>query len=179
MTKKIFCIGGAAIDRKLKACTPLINCTSNLVTATTHFGGVARNVAENLVHWTSDIFLHTVVGEDEDGIEILSDIKQKGVDITHSVILKSARTANYYAVLDTNGDLHISLADMAIFDQTPFPRFTQGFNVFEEGSILFMDTNLTTDVIAMVVRIAYEKQLRLCIDPVSVVKSKKLPDDLR
>lgn len=179
MTKKIFCIGGAAIDRKLKACTPLINCTSNLVTATTHFGGVARNVAENLVHWTSDIFLHTVVGEDEDGIEILSDIKQKGVDITQSVILKSARTANYYAVLDTNGDLHISLADMAIFDQTPFPRFTQGFNVFEEGSILFMDTNLTTEVIAMVMRIACEKQLRLCIDPVSVVKSKKLSDDLR
>lgn len=179
MTKKIFCIGGAAIDRKLKACTPLINCTSNLVTATTHFGGVARNVAENLVHWTSDIYLHTVVGEDEDGIEILRDIKQKGVDISQSVILKSARTANYYAVLNTNGDLYISLADMAIFDQTPFPRFTQGFNVFEEGSILFMDTNLTAEVIAMVLRIAAEKQLRLCIDPVSVVKSKKLPDDLR
>lgn len=179
MTKKIFCIGGAAIDRKLKACTPLINATSNLVNATTHFGGVARNVAENLVNWTSDVFLHTVVGEDEDGIEILSGIKQKGVDITQSIILKSARTANYYAVLDTNGELYISLADMSIFDQTPFPRFTQGFNLFEEGSILFLDTNLTADVISMVVRIALEKQLRLCVDPVSVVKSKKLSEDLR
>ncbi len=179
MTNKIFCIGGAAIDRKLKACTPLINATSNLVNATTHFGGVARNVAENLVNWTSDVFLHTVVGEDEDGIEILSGIKQKGVDITQSIILKSARTANYYAVLDTNGELYISLADMSIFDQTPFPRFTQGFNAFEEGSILFLDTNLTTDVIAMVLRIALEKQIRLCVDPVSVVKSKKLSEDLR
>lgn len=179
MTNKIFCIGGAAIDRKLKACASLINGTSNLVTATTHFGGVARNVAENLVNWTSDIYLHTVVGEDDDGIEILSSIKQKGVDITQSIILKSARTASYYAVLDTNGELHIALADMSIFDQTPFSRFTQGFNVFEEGSILFMDTNLTADVIAMVLRIALEKQLRLCIDPVSVVKSKKLSGDLR
>lgn len=179
MTNKIFCIGGAAIDRKLKACTSLINGTSNLITATTHFGGVARNVAENLVNWTSDIYLHTVVGEDDDGIEILSSIKQKGVDITQSIILKAARTASYYAVLDTNGELHIALADMSIFDQTPFSRFTQGFNVFEEGSILFMDTNLTADVIAMVLRIALEKQLRLCIDPVSVVKSKKLSGDLR
>lgn len=178
MAKKIFCIGGAAIDRKLKACTPLINGTSNLVTATTHFGGVARNVAENLVNWTSDIFLHTVVGEDEDGIQILSCIKQKGADITQSIILKSARTASYYAVFDPDGELHISLADMSIFDQTPFPRFTQGFNVWEEGSILFMDTNLTTEVIAVVMRLAIEKQLKLCVDPVSVVKSKKLGNDL-
>ena len=123
-------------------------------------------------------FLHTVVGEDEDGIELLSSIKQKGVDITHSIIIKSARTANYYAVLDHCGELHLSLADMAIFDQIPFPRFTQGFNVWDTGNILFMDTNLSVDIIAMVVRLARDKHLRLCIDPVSVIKAQKLPADL-
>lgn len=178
MSKKIFCIGGAAIDRKLKACAPLVNGTSNLAAASTHFGGVARNVAENLVNWTSDIYLHTVVGEDDDGIQLLSAIKQKGVDITHSIILKSARTANYYAILDHDGELHISLADMTIFDQIPFQRFAQGFNIWDEGSILFMDTNLPAEVLALVIRIAQEKKLRLCVDPVSMTKAKKLPVDI-
>ena len=178
MSNKIFCIGGAAIDRKLRACTPLVNGTSNPVDASTHFGGVARNVAENLAHWTSDIYLHTIVGEDDDGIQLLSGIKQKGVDITHSIILKSARTASYYAVLDHCEELHISLADMDIFDQIPSQRFTQGFNIWEENSLLFMDTNLPEEMIALVMQIATEKKLRLCIDPVSLLKAKKLPANI-
>src|SRR3990167_5125269 len=160
MSNKIFCIGGAAIDRKLKAFAPLVNGTSNPAVATTHFRVVARNVAENLVHWTTEIYLPTVVGEDKGGIQLLNAIKHKGVDITHSIILKTARTANYYAILDPEGELHLSLADMAIFEHIPFPRFTQGFNVWETGSFLFMDTNLSSDIIALVMRLAKERQLR-------------------
>ncbi|HTM64201.1 MAG TPA: carbohydrate kinase family protein [Gammaproteobacteria bacterium] len=178
MPKKIYCVGGAATDRKLKSFTPLINGTSNLVTATTHFGGVARNVAENLANWTSNIFLHTIVGEDDDGVHLLSSIKRQGVDISQSIILKAARTANYYAVLDPDGELHISLADMAIFDLIPFTRFSQGFSTWDEGSIVFMDTNLTPEIIAAIMRIANEKMLRLCVDPVSLMKSQKIGIDL-
>ncbi len=179
MTNKIFCIGGAALDRKLQSSSPLVHGTSNPVTASVHFGGVARNVAENLVNWTTGVHLHTVVGEDDDGIDLLSSIKHKGVDITQSIILKSARTANYYAVLDQDGELYLSLANMAIYDQIPLNRFIQGFNVWDAGSILFMDTNLSKEIIETVIRIALEKNLRLYVDPVSVVKAKKLPQDLR
>lgn len=179
MTKKIFCVGGAALDRKLQSYELIVHGTSNPVTTHKHFGGVARNVAENLAHWAEGIYLHTVVGEDEDGIRMLSSLKEKGVDITHSIILKSARTANYFAILDTQGEIYLSLADMAIFDQTPVQRFTQGFNVWEEDSLLFMDTNLTADILACVIQAARDKKLRLCVDPVSVVKAKKLPTDLR
>lgn len=178
MTNKIFCIGGAAIDRKLKGFAPLQNGTSNPVAASSHFGGVARNVAENLVHWTSHVYLHTIVGEDEDGIQLLSAIKQKGVDITHSIILKCARTANYYAILDPNGELHLAVADMMIFDQLPVSRFMQGFNAWESGNILFLDTNLSAEIVAHVIQLARQKQLRLCVDPVSAVKAKRLPADL-
>ncbi len=178
MTKKIFCIGGAAIDRKLRTHAEIKHGTSNPAHTEIHFGGVARNVAENLANWSLGIYLHTVVGEDDDGIQLLSSIKQKGVDITHSLILKCARTANYYAVLDQHGELYISLADMAIFDQVPMHRFTQGFNIWENGSILFMDTNLSADIIETTRRLAVEKNLRLCIDPVSVTKSKKLGPNL-
>lgn len=179
MNPKIYCIGGAALDRKLQSFTPLVHSSSNPVKTSAYFGGVARNVAENLVHWTNGVSLHTVVGEDDDGIQMLSSLKQKGVDITHSIILKNARTANYYAVLDEKGTLYFSLADMAIFDQIPVNRFIQGFNVWEPGSVLFMDTNLSAEIIEKVIRIADEKNMSLFVDPVSVIKSKKLPNNLQ
>lgn len=175
---KIYCIGGAAIDRKLQASASLIKGTSNPIITSCHFGGVARNVAENLIHWTTEIGLHTVVGEDEDGIQLLSLLKQKGIDIAHSIILKGARTANYYAILDHRGELYLSLADMGIYDQIPLQRFLHGFNVWDSGSILFMDTNLPLEIINTVMKLAVEKNLRLCIDPVSVSKSTHLPERL-
>ena len=178
MTKKIFCIGGAALDRKLQTFQPLTHNTSNPASTSAHFGGVARNVAENLANWASNIYLHTVVGEDDDGVQMLSSIKQKGVDITHSIILKGARTANYYAVLDHMGELYLSLADMAIFDQVPVSRFTQGFNVWDADSTLFMDTNLNEEILQTAITMAQEKNIRLCVDPVSAIKAKKLSGHL-
>jgi len=179
MTNKIYCVGAAALDRKLQALAPLVNATSNPVTACAHFGGVARNIAENLAHWTQGITLHTVVGEDDDGIQMLSSLKQKNVNIAHSIILKGARTANYYSVLNLSGDLQLALADMQIYEQIPLVRFTQGFTHWDVGQILFLDTNLSAEIIATAIAAAREKKLKICIDPVSVTKSQKLPKDLR
>ncbi len=179
MQKKIYCVGGAAIDKKLQASQKLIANNSNPVETTTHFGGVARNIAENLANWTQGVSLHTVVGEDDDGIQMLSAIKQKSVDIKHSIILKGARTANYYAVMEPTGELNIALADMTIFDQVPLVRFTQSFEQWEDNQILFLDTNLCPEIIASAIAAAREKKLTICIDPVSANKSLKMPRDLQ
>ena len=46
----VICIGGAAVDRKYRAVEALTPATSNPASGTTSFGGVARNVAENLAN---------------------------------------------------------------------------------------------------------------------------------
>lgn len=178
MHKKIYCVGGTALDRKLKAISPLVFATSNPISTSTHFGGVARNVAENLMNWTQGVYLHTVVGEDDDGVLMLSNMKQKGVDISHSLILKTARTANYFAVLNPDGELHMSLSDMRIFDQVPLVRFTQGFYHWEPNQLVFIDTNLSAEIIASAIAAAREKKIKIFIDPVSVGKTTKIPRDL-
>ncbi|TIW31830.1 MAG: winged helix-turn-helix transcriptional regulator, partial [Mesorhizobium sp.] len=48
-SKRMICIGGAVLDRKYHAKKDLIFGTSNPVDGYRSFGGVARNVAENLV----------------------------------------------------------------------------------------------------------------------------------
>lgn len=175
MSKPIFCIGGANIDRKLIACDQLLLGTSNPVSSTTTFGGVARNVAENLAHWTAPIHLQCVVGDDIEGKNLLAYMQQLGVDIRHCLILPHHSTSHYYAVLEMQGELRIALADMAIYNHIPTKIFKQAWNEWPDESIIFIDTNLPADILQQIIQHNKQNKYQLCIDPVAVLKAKRLP----
>ena len=180
MKKNIFCIGGAAVDHKLKPLADLIPATSNPVESITTFGGVARNVAENLAHWTHNIHLQCVVGDDNDGKKLLTHLQKLNVDTTSSLIL-NAETAHYYSLLNHDGDLHIALADMNIYNDSAISidQFTQSWPLWPDKSIIFIDTNLPENIIHYAIKMAASKQCLLCVDPVSVAKAKKLSSSLQ
>jgi pseudouridine kinase len=142
------------------------------------FGGVARNVAENLANWTNKVHLQCVTGADSDGERLLTHIQRLGVDITHSFSLSGHSTAHYYAVLDNKGDLLSAFADMKIYDFIPADRYMAAWDFWPENSIVFIDTNLPADLIHQAVARCKTKGIRLCIDPVSVAKASKLPESL-
>src|SRR5262249_8397983 len=100
----IYCIGGANIDRKLISLGVLTRETSNPVTSVTTWGGVARNIADNLSRWTQPIYLQCVVGDDKEGQQLLQAIQQLGVDVSHCLTLSHCTTSQYYAVLDSKGE---------------------------------------------------------------------------
>ena len=62
----VICIGGAAVDRKYRAAERLIPETSNPARGVTAFGGVARNVAENLANLGVPVAIVSAVGDDHD-----------------------------------------------------------------------------------------------------------------
>lgn len=178
MSKQIFCIGGANIDVKLKASETLELATSNIASTAVTFGGVARNVAENLAVLTSKISLQCVVGDDASGQLLLKNLQTKGVDTSTSLILAGQTTSSYYAVLKDNGELHIALVDMAIYENLNFEAFISSWQSWPTGSIVFLDTNLPASLIEYAIQLSYEKQILLCIDPVSTIKAKRLPQQL-
>lgn len=178
MTTPIYCIGGANIDKKLKSEKTLIPNTSNPVDITQTFGGVARNVAENLARWTKNIYLQCVVGKDEEGKRLLANMHQMGVNIEHSIMLDNKKTSSYYAVLNPNGDLHIALAEMDIYHHIPLFPFTNSWNNWAENSLIFLDNNLPHPLIERALQQAAEKNLKVFIDPVSVPKANALPKRL-
>lgn len=178
MLKNIYCVGGATIDHKLTSSAALISATSNPVSSYTSFGGVARNVAENLARWTQHIHLQCVVGNDEYGKSLLVHIEQLGVNTKHSLFLDDQETAHYYAILNTNGELHLALVDMQIYTHLPEKEFMSVWNEWQPNSIIFLDTNLPAIVLSGAIRIAEKINSIVCIDPVSVTKAKKLPSNL-
>ena len=176
--KNIVCIGGASIDHKLKSLAALTPGTSNPVTSLTSFGGVARNIAENLARWTQGIHLQCTVGDDAAGHQLLSFMKQLGVNIENSLMLKTYATSHYYAVLNKSGELSIALADMSIYDHIPLTALIQSWHHWPDNSIIFIDTNMPTFLIEYAKEQSKNKHHLLCIDPVSVPKAGKLPSSL-
>lgn len=178
MNQKIICIGGANIDFKLKSQQPIVLCTSNPISSSYSFGGVARNVAHNLACLTKNIHLQCVVGNDAYGRNLLAHMNSLGVHVTHSVIKQNKRTSQYHAILDEQGELFLGLADMGIYDELDNSFITDSCSSWEKNSMVFLDTNLPEALIELILHQARLRQLMVCIDPVSVEKAKRIPYDL-
>jgi len=176
---RMICVGGAVLDRKYHARAELIPETSNPVDGHRSFGGVARNVAENLARLGVDLGFVSVVGDDEAGHALLRHLSELGADTALSTMAAERPTAEYVAILDPRGDLALGLADMAIFDLLTPARLEGAWPALDAADWVFMDCNLPAETIAAIIaRRKAGAGFRLAVDTVSSPKARKLPRDL-
>ncbi len=138
------------------------------------FGGVARNVAENLAHLGLSVDLISAVGDDPFGKQLLDHTSSAGVDINSCMLLHNAHTASYLAVLGPDGKLDFALDDMQILNQiTPdFVNSLEGH--FEQADLIFMDANLNPKTMRTVFKLAQKAHVPVCADATSVKLASKL-----
>lgn len=175
MNRKIICVGGICVDRKITPTHQLQFKTSNPVSSLSTLGGVAHNVAKNLSLLTDNIHFYSVVGQDNEGVDALTHLKSLNIQVQNVLTIPNKPTARYDVLLDQKGELLIALADMEIFDHIPFSKFTASWLEWNNEEIVFLDTNLPQAIIEYALQIAHRQNFRLCIDPVSALKAKKLP----
>src|SRR5688572_16511644 len=101
----ITCIGGAAVDRKYRAMDKIRPGTSNPVLSERSFGGVARNVAENIARLGVTVTLASILGEDDNGRSLLDDLERLGVGTQFIATSNAHATAEYVAILQPDGEL--------------------------------------------------------------------------
>ncbi len=176
--KEITCIGGANIDRKAHAKQTVRLHSSNPVTMTETLGGVARNVAENLVQLDNKVSLLTCVGHDKEGNSLLDETKRRNIDIKLTQVLPNQRTGTYTALLDHDGEMIVSLADMDIYDALVPSIIEEKWTHITSSKAIFIDTNIPAETIDYIIKRCANEQLPLYIDPVSSTKTKKLPSSL-
>lgn len=174
---RVLCIGGAAVDRKYRALDAIRLGTSNPVTSGRSFGGVARNVAENIARLGVAVSLASILGEDDNGRTLLDDLERLGVGTQLMAVSEQHSTAEYVAVLQPNGELALGLATMAIFDELT-PALLSKINLDSQTGWLFADCNLPSETLHALVDIARRQSLTLAIDTVSTPKVARLPRDL-
>jgi pseudouridine kinase len=172
----VACVGGADVDRKftLDAAVPS-GVTSLCGRAVTRFGGVARNVAHNLVRLGVATSLISLIGDDDDGRALLHDLARDGVDARGVRRITGAATAQYVAVIDPQGALVLEIADMSIFAHFGPDDLARAWPSIATAAWIVADTNLRPDVIEALVRRRCGAGYRLALDAVSLPKAASLP----
>ncbi|HWU64829.1 MAG TPA: carbohydrate kinase [Ensifer sp.] len=177
-SRRIACLGGAALDRKYRALAPLVEDTSNLVRGSMSSGGVGRNVAENLARLGEEVSLLSVFGNDEAGRYLLTHLRELGIDTSQVVISETGRTAEYIAILESSGALRHGLSDMAIFDEFTPAVVEKAWPHVGSASWIFADCNLPAEAVSTLIRRKQGSRAKLAVDAVSTAKVERLPKDL-
>lgn len=184
--KTIYVIGGSNVDIYAKSQTDLVLKDSNIATIKYSFGGVARNIVENLANVKADVSFTTVLGNDSFGRDILTSLTTKGVRMNNSVIVEGANTSSYMAVLNKD-DMYVAMCDTKVLDENLTTKTIDNLKEeIKEDDYLVLDTNLSEDILKYIVdnlkgvkvidAISTNKvyKLKSIIDKIDIVKLNKL-----
>lgn len=171
-------IGGAGVDMVGKLRAELRTRTSNPALFRTSFGGVARNVAENLARMGHPVTLITAVGKDQVGEQLLEQTAEPGVDVSHVLRTGAYPTGAYVGVVDKSGVMQIALDDMRAISALNSNYLRDRAELFEEASLVFVDANLPKEALRTAVALARKAGLPVCADPTSTTLASRLQPHL-
>lgn len=128
-------------------------------------GGVARNLAENLVRLGLQVELMTAFGDDKDGRALLQNCQDLNIGVRHSVLADGYRGAIHLAVLDERKDLFAGVADLSVLSVLTPTYLEQQREAIEQAEALCLETNTPPEAIEWVLE--QEWEIPLYLDPVS------------
>jgi len=165
-------IGGANIDIHGKSLRGLRPNDSNPGAVNISAGGVARNIAENLVRLGVDCRLISAIGNDQHGQMLKRLSRDAGIDMQYVHEITSAATSTYLSVLDDTGDMQVAVADMSIIEHLGAERLRSQQAMLEQSSLIVIDTNLPDDALGWLTDTLTD--IPIFADTVSTTKAPRL-----
>ncbi len=166
-------VGGANIDVKARSAAPASRRTSNPGHGSMSPGGVGRNIAENLARLGTRTHLIAALGRDALGDSLLAQTAAAGVRL--EFIQRSEHpTGTYTAILDSDGELIVAVADMTATDNLGPDHLSQARDIIATAGLLVLDGNLAPATLEHARDLADAAQVRTILEPVSVPKAKVL-----
>lgn len=174
----IVCIGGAVLDRKYRAKRPVVLHTSNPVDGFRSYGGVARNVAENLARLGATVRFASIVGNDDSGRGLVQHLANAGADVSCISTSSERPTAEYAAILSPENELVLGIADMQALDLLTPQVIEPALSGLSATDWVFFDCNLPAETIAWLIERRRVAGFSLALDTVSTPKAARLPKSL-
>lgn len=168
---RVFLIGGAAYDVQGHPNTDLVPRDSNPGRISVSFGGVARNIAENLGRLGAAPVLITAVGDDHFGKALTVHAREAGIVTDRILNVLGWGTAGYIAIMGTDGDMELAVSDMSILDCLTEDTLEQQIRDIRAEDIAVLDTNLPP---ARIEWLANRLPCRIFADPISAGKAPRI-----
>lgn len=156
--------------------------TSNPASITQSLGGVGCNVSLAARYAGANVGLASVVADDLAGRSLLSSVQATGIDTTRTLVLpptRTAKTAQYISVNDTNKDLVLAMGDFSIFDH-PSLESDQHWSetVFSahsnSPSWVVLDGNIPPKPAEQILHQTTKYNIPVAFEPVSTAKAARL-----
>ncbi len=170
----VLVIGAAGIDIVGKLEGELHQGSSNPARIRTTFGGVARNVAENLARLGQGVTLITAVGEDEDGERLIKNAQLAGVNTEYIVRCKNCPTGMYMGILNEQAEILFALDSMEVIHQITPAEIRKYSKLIKDASIVFVDMNLVPETLKVIFSLAKRYRVPVCADPTSMHLASRL-----
>jgi pseudouridine kinase len=165
--KRVLVIGSAGLDIIGRPLQPLEMGVSSPGDVRTSFGGVSRNIAENLARLGQPISLISVVGKDDFGRRLLFQADSIGIDVHACLETDEFNTASYLAIIGENGHIQYGLDDMRNLSLLT-PGYLQKYkSMFVESSLIFVDANLSPGTLKTIFSLAKQAKVPVFADTTS------------
>jgi pseudouridine kinase len=163
----ILVIGSASTDLKGHAKREVQRGTSVPGTVTLSYGGVARNVAENLARLGQPSVLLSAVGDDTFGRHLIEYTGASGVDVSRIIVSNEYPSGSYLAILDQTGSKVAAVDEMSVINLVTPAYLRQNGALFKTADMVVLDANLSPRTLATAVRMAKDAGVPLAVDPTS------------
>lgn len=136
------------------------------------FGGVCRNIAENMARIGVNTKFISVLGNDEMGLSILQHSNEIGYDMKDSLILRDGSTPTYMAILDEHGEMVSAIVDMKSINEMDinFIKSKSDIIIGSKYTVLDSDNPKNLEYILK----TYKGCTNFILDPISAVKAESV-----
>lgn len=172
--KYVLVAGASGLDVVGRLHADLLADTSNPANIQVSYGGVGRNVAENLAKLGQPVRLISVVGNDGTGKHLVDHLKQTGVDTEGILFTEGHSTGVYLAILAPDGLRQHAVVDRTIMESLQPVHLQPVQSWFTECGMVFLDTNLSIEMIRAVIKLARKHHIPVCADASSIHLADKL-----
>lgn len=136
------------------------------------FGGVCRNIAENLARVGINTEFISTLGDDENGNSILEHSRKLGYNMENSLFLKGESTPTYMAILNHQGEMESAVVDMESLNKMDEGFIDGKHEVFANAEYTIVDSD--NPVLLEYILKKYEGKSKFILDPVSAKKARKI-----
>ncbi len=133
------------------------------------YGGVCRNIAENMARVGLNTKFISILGNDETGRGMLEHSRKMGYDMEDSLITQNGGTPTYMAILNESGEMVSAVVDMKSINELSYEFIDEKAEIIENAEYVIVDTD-NPDKLEYLLK-HYHKKTKFILDPVSAAKA--------
>lgn len=142
---KILVIGASNIDYSATSKNSIIEGDSNIGSIKISYGGVGRNIVENLARLGVDVSFITFIGNDASGKELVKQLEECNVKVISPV--SSYPSSSYLAINNDDGEMKVAICDTKVLDNCQVETFSKYKDIISSFETIVLEANINEEIL--------------------------------